>query len=205
MDRIDFIAFDIGGVLFNFNHGPAWVRTLPYCEISETLAYERFYNSGDMVESMIGDIDDDTFFRRLAEKLSFQKPVEDLRSIWSSTVEAMPQRIGMVRKLANHYRLGVISNISPFLSQQIDTYSDFTQHFERITYSWQARYVKPRPEIFAACLDGLDLHPRNCLFIDDQQRQTDAAAELGWQTLHLAPEDDLASKLLPFNIHTSIQ
>lgn len=52
--------------------------------------------------------------------------------------------------------------------------------------------VKPDPAIYQACLDRLNVASRKALFVDDRLENVEAAAQLGWQTLHFTGEDVVA-------------
>ncbi len=197
---IKLIAFDIGNVLFRIDHSQAWELTLADTELTPEVAYERFYHSGDMIESMIGQLDDDTFFKRLRDKLRYKRSPDDLRQIWSQTIHPIPERIQVATSLGSQYRLALISNTSPFHSNQVDLHPNFTEHFDPIVYSWKCGYMKPRRECFEDCLKHTPYSASECLFIDDQERQTEAATDLGWQTLTLSLEDDLERRLASIGI-----
>ena len=192
---IRFLAFDLGDCLFRVDHGQAWEATAARSPLDWETLYARFYRSGAMIESLTGTISDDAFFAQLRDELEFAGRAAELRWIWTDIFSPLDARHQLVAQLAEQYAVGALSNLSRFHRDHLEAHFPLFRRFERKTYSWETGFMKPRPEIFAQCLVGTDFAPEECLFIDDQERHCQAAVALGWQTLHVGPDDDLAAGL----------
>ena len=54
-----------------------------------------------------------------------------------------------------------------------------SHYFELVINSARVGVAKPEPEIFNIALERLNLRPEQTIFADDQQRNVDAAVQLG--------------------------
>ncbi len=192
---IQYIFFDLGNVLFRIDHQSAWIETQRHSPLSPDELYQRFYNAGEMIEHLTGNISDEVFFDCLKKHLKFEPTAGRLRSIWEDVFFPIPRRHTIVKKLSAVIPLGALSNISCVHSNYIEERSEVMQCFSHKVYSWEVGFIKPREEIFIAATEQCGLNPEQCLFIDDQSRHTQVAANMGWQTLTLQMEDSLEACL----------
>ena len=72
---------------------------------------------------------------------------------------------------------------------------DFLNWFDGILVSGQEKMRKPDPRIYAAICEKYKLHPAHTLFIDDNQRNIQAAQNFGLQTIHFTTAETLAEEL----------
>ncbi len=83
------------------------------------------------------------------------------------------------------HRLAILSN-------ELDLFygADFRQRlpvlaqFELIVDASHTGILKPDPRAYAACVDGLALPARDCVFVDDQLRNVEGALRAGLQAVH---------------------
>ncbi len=71
----------------------------------------------------------------------------------------------------------------------------FLQLFKDIVVSGKEKMKKPAPEIYNLILAKHDLEPSQTLFIDDNERNIEAANELGILTIHFTSPDQLQKEL----------
>ena len=60
----------------------------------------------------------------------------------------------------------------------------FTRHMRYVAVSGHLRMVKPEPEIYHHLLEKIALPPEQCVFIDDSERNIEAARQLGIKSVH---------------------
>ena len=65
-------------------------------------------------------------------------------------------------------------------------------YFDNLYLSYKYKYMKPSPEIFKIMLEGQQSSAEETLFIDDGQKNVEAAKELGMKTLF--PENNETNK-----------
>ncbi len=105
--------------------------------------------------------------------------------------EAYKKTWGILPRLRTAgYRLGIISNHAERWSQMaIDTPSNdgtpFRDYFDAdlLVFSWFYRCKKPGRKIFKRAIAVSDARPEQCLFVDDEQQNLDAAKSVGIQVV----------------------
>lgn len=71
----------------------------------------------------------------------------------------------------------------------------FLQKLDGIVVSGTEKLVKPDPAIFEKLLERFNLEAENCLFIDDNLHNTEAAGKLGFETIHFTDPPLLRTEL----------
>jgi 2-haloacid dehalogenase len=88
-----------------------------------------------------------------------------------------------------------LSNMEPdAFAIRYDRFS-FMKLFDGFVISGHEGVAKPDPQIFRILLDRFALDPPATVFIDDAERNTDAARELGLRTVHFASPAQLRQEL----------
>ncbi len=90
-----------------------------------------------------------------------------------------PATLHLARRLRGRYLLGVLSNATRLLAQDIARAPRFRGLFDAICISALEGYRKPEPEAFLLAAQRLGLPPQACLLIDDKPRNIEAAQEVG--------------------------
>ncbi len=72
---------------------------------------------------------------------------------------------------------------------------EFLQWFKGIVVSGEEMTRKPHQKIYDILLERYDLKASECLFIDDNLRNIEAAQALGFQTIHFQGPEHLAERL----------
>lgn len=208
MNRIKNIIFDLGSVLLDI-------------DVDRTLrSFDDIGVSGKQLEEIYKDpenffllfekgaIDVDTFrnaFRTLSDNHLTDQQINDA---WSAMVVGFPKnKVELLKCLVNRYDLYLLSNTNeihvPIYTRQFRETSggvSFEDMFTRIYYSHVVKLSKPNPAIFHYMLNDSGILPEESLFIDDLQRNVDAAIETGLPSCHFREEDDLAEVLEQYGI-----
>jgi FMN phosphatase YigB (HAD superfamily) len=74
------------------------------------------------------------------------------------------------------YKLGVLSNAEGDVMKELFSPSQ-AGLFDAVVVSYEIGIAKPDPRAYQAIAKQLDVHPAECLFIDDIQRYCDAAEQ----------------------------
>jgi HAD superfamily hydrolase (TIGR01549 family) len=112
--------------------------------------------------------------RRFAERLT-RIHMDGVRAVTWAPVE----RTAAVRRLAPHYRLGLLSNFDDaFAGRGVLEDTGVAALFEAVVISAEVRMRKPNPRIYATMLEMLRLAPREVLFVGDTPRE-DVAGPMG--------------------------
>lgn len=102
-------------------------------------------------------------------------------------------RLVELRELKKSYNIYMLSNTNSIMWHSRIA-EEFRQegleredYFDGIVTSFEARSIKPDAKIFHTVIEKLGIKPEETLFLDDSQKNLDAAAELGFYTLLIAP------------------
>lgn len=80
------------------------------------------------------------------------------------------------------YRIGMLSNAADNWLDELFS-ADDQALFEHAVLSYQVGLAKPDPGIYNAAVERFGVEPEQCLFVDDKERNCDAARGVGMQAL----------------------
>ena len=109
-----------------------------------------------------------------------RRPIEEIY-LRTGEPELIPGVTEVVPRLAERYRLGVISDtgITPGrVLREVLARDGLLHHFEILTFSDETGRTKPRPEQFLGTLGGLETKPEEAVHIGDLP-ETDLAGAQG--------------------------
>jgi len=86
----------------------------------------------------------------------------------------------------NAIPVGCISNDVSKWSRQLRQAFQLENYFFHWTISGDVRIRKPDAGIFKCFLDDTGIRPERCVFVDDREKNLDAAARLGFRTLYFS-------------------
>lgn len=90
-----------------------------------------------------------------------------------------PEMERLIARLHGRFRLGILSNWDEELESILEEKVGISHYFEAIVNSSRIGVAKPDEEAFRIALERLGARPGEVFFIDDQERNTEAAEELG--------------------------
>ena len=96
-----------------------------------------------------------------------------------------PEVLALAKKLKEKYTVGLLSNLSPVMRDHIREIHRTEEYFNPEVYSCDqgVGVIKPDKEVYKIFLTKLGQKAEECLFIDDSQKNLDAAEKLEFQTL----------------------
>ena len=115
-----------------------------------------------------------------------------------AVTSAPPENVALVRRLADHYRLAIVSNFDDGdTGRAIVEDTGLAPLFETILISADLEVRKPNPAIFRRLLGDLDLEAHEVLFVGDTPREDVAGAKaIGMPVVWL----DVGRKAFPENL-----
>jgi len=174
------VIFDLGRVLVNFDFKRGYQALEGLCpyraaEIPARLA------TGDLVLRFeTGLIEPRDFVAQMSAVLDLTIDYEHFCGIWSSifTETLVPER--MLAGLAARYRLVLLSNTNAIHFEGLrETHAMLLRHFHSLVLSYEAKAMKPQPEIFQAAIARAGCLPEECFYTDDILDYVKAARNLG--------------------------
>lgn len=203
--------FDLGGVVLNWQPAQLLLTHLPdrlkSADQASRLAdefFESFRPGGAWAEFDRGALSVDEVARQIAMRTML--PREAVAAVMRGIPAHLQLRddtAGLIRRLKDAgHRMVFLSNMPEPYIQHAQRQLDSLDVFERGIYSSNIKMVKPEPEIFALAQRDFGCVPADCVFLDDNAANVDAASRAGWQALRFidaarAHQDLVALGLLP--------
>ena len=198
---IDTIVFDFGGVLIDWN--PAYVYKDLFNNDDERMNWflSNICTSDWNLEQDRG--------RTLAEGTALlqekfpehHEHIEAFYGQWPKMLGGeISETVEILKKLKQKYNLYGLTNWSAETFPVALERFQFLQLFDGIVVSGDEKMIKPDKQLFQLLLDRYHLTAANCIFIDDNQKNAEAAAELGFHAIHFTSADNLKEKLVSMNV-----
>lgn len=93
-----------------------------------------------------------------------------------------PEMRALIQTLAGHYKMGILSNWDDLLETILEEKLGIISCFDEVMNSHRIGAAKPDEKAFRIALERLQARPEEVFFIDDLERNTKAAAALGFHT-----------------------
>ncbi|MBF1106268.1 MAG: HAD-IA family hydrolase, partial [Solobacterium sp.] len=96
-----------------------------------------------------------------------------------ATMNLVPSSLETLQSLKDAgYRIGIISDTWPYIERRIHAFK-LDEYVDQYTYSYELGVLKPDVHMFQDALEKSGLKPEECIFIDDQVKNLEAAKSLG--------------------------
>lgn len=174
-----FIYFDVNGCLVRFYH-KAFTKIAADTGIDPEKVEMAFWHYNDSV--CRGEISIDQFNQELARKLSITSI--NWQEYYLNSVESMDGMNELVGWAAEHYSVGLMSNIMPgLINALLDRGLIPKVNYTAIIDSSQVGAVKPESRIYEVAQEKSGVAPQEILLVDDSRANLMAAEKFGWHVL----------------------
>ena len=202
MSNIKNIAFDLGGVVLALSYEQAVARFEEIGLRNARQHLDAFEQKGIFGDLEAGRISAETFRTELSQLIGRELSMDECYYAWHGYVDHVPpQNLEALLNLRSRgYKVCLLSNTNPFMMQWAGRDFDGQGHpisyfFDAMYLSYQCGVMKPHREIFEMMLRGQQSLPQETLFVDDGERNVQAAAALGMLTLCPHDNEDLIQPL----------
>lgn len=93
------------------------------------------------------------------------------------------------------YKCYVLSNYPKRTFEKTCSERSFETYMDGTVYSYAVQMIKPEKEIYQTLLEKYDLIPEECVFIDDNLANVEAATAIGIHALHFQTKDEIEERL----------
>lgn len=117
---------------------------------------------------------------------------------WTTMLKSdIPENVEVLRKLGDtHYELFGLTNWShETFPYALENYDFFKLFKGKIVVSGEEKLIKPDPEIWNVLTQRYQIKPEESVFIDDNAKNIEVAATLGFKTIHVKADTDLVAEL----------
>lgn len=188
------LLFDLGGVIMD-------IRRLNCVASFERLGMKdadsflgEYSQKGPFLQLEEGAISEEQFRDAVRQFIDGEVTDEQIDSAFCDFLVGIPKyRLEQLRQLKQQYKIYMLSNTNSIMWRSRIA-EDFRQegleredYFDGIVTSFEAKSIKPDAKIFHTVVEKLGVKPEETLFLDDSQKNLDAAAELGFKTLLVTP------------------
>lgn len=188
------LLFDLGGVIMD-------IRRLNCVASFERLGMKdadsflgEYSQKGPFLQLEEGAISEEEFRTAVRALIDGEVSDEQIDCAFCDFLVGIPKyRLEQLRQLKKNYNIYMLSNTNSIMWRSRIA-EDFRQegleredYFDGIVTSFEARSIKPDAKIFHTVVEKLGINPDETLFLDDSQKNLDAAAQLGFHTLLVTP------------------
>jgi 2-haloacid dehalogenase len=200
MPPIDAVVFDVGNVLLDWNPRHLFRKLFADSERMEwflanictpawNLEQDRGRSFGEAVAELV------------ARHPQWELEIRVFDERWDETVAGeIPGSVELMRRLKDKVPLYAITNFSREKYARTRERFAFLADFEGVVVSAHEGLLKPDLAIYRLFLDRYGLEAGRCLFIDDSQRNVEAAREIGMNAVQFLDAQGLARDLARFGV-----
>lgn len=180
--RLRNVLIDLGGVLYEIDieHTMQRYRALSR-RSAEQISYQSQQPLAWFTQLDRGEIDIDSFARGLQRDLALDADLPTIKQIWRELlIGILPGRAEALARLAQHYRLALLSNTSRYHHDHYRRACEpLFAHMDHLFFSFEMGLTKPDPAIYRQALAQAGWQAEETLFMDDSQRNVQAAQTQG--------------------------
>ncbi len=197
------LIFDFGGVISNMRWDVARDLEKKH-ELERNTLLKTLYDADDWraVELGTGNIEEwrESAHERLEEAAGKKLPY--LHEEWRQSWGLIDENIALIKALRPPYKISILSNADLTLEERIEHTLKLHHLFDDIISSAVVGLAKPDERIYRLAAVRLNLPPEECVFIDDLDRNVDAARKVGMRAIHFRVHegDKLSDQLAELGI-----
>jgi len=176
---VSFVYFDINGTLVRFFH-QAFGKLAEASGVSSDVIEMTFWHYNDAI--CRGELSLEDFDVILAQKLGM--PTVQWKEYYLASIEPIREMHNFVTWAANHYRIGLLSNIMPgFIDSLFQRGLLPDVNFDAIVDSSKVGAIKPEAKIYEIATSLASVPAEEVLLVDDSRANLMAAEHEGWHVL----------------------
>lgn len=191
------LLFDLGGVIMDIEKNRC-VAAFDRLGLPDAASYFGEYSQkGAFMLLEEGVITPDDFHKTMREAIAAPVSDDDIDRAFCEFLIGIPAgRLAQLRELRKKFNIYLLSNTNPIMWHS-KIKEEFTKegmtredYFDGMVTSFEAKSMKPDEKIFVYAIETLGIKPEETVFLDDSQRNLDAAARLGFKTLLVRPGEE---------------
>ncbi|MCR6639010.1 MAG: HAD family phosphatase [Sporocytophaga sp.] len=185
------IIFDLGAVIINIDFQKTFEAFSKIGNTDVLQVLKKFEDHRILHRYETGEVDDKGFRNLIREEFGSQLSDDQIDDAWNALLLDIPQdRINLILKLKNKYRLFILSNTNAIHIKGVNTILNKTtgipnldKIFEKVYYSHQVLLRKPDVAIYEYLLRDKDLKASETIFLDDNLDNIKASERVGITSL----------------------
>jgi putative hydrolase of the HAD superfamily len=187
MPHIRAVFFDFGGVVACLDHDEMAAIEARY-GLPERGLWRAMYQTDEWHALKTGRGSETAWvdaIRRELDAMAGRPVADDINQEWVKCWRGLDGSImALVEALKGRYRVGMISNATLTLEDELENHHRIHHHFEVIVNSARVGVAKPDARIFHHAAKTVGLDPDECLHIDDLPHNVTGARDAGFHAAH---------------------
>jgi putative hydrolase of the HAD superfamily len=188
---IEAVFFDFGGVVACLDH-EEMARIEGRHGLPEGGIWRAMYETSEWQALRIGQGTEDAWvsaIRRELDLLAGRPIAEDVNREWVQCWRGLDDGVmALIEGLRGRYRIGMISNATLALEDELRDHHKIHDLFEVIVNSARVGFAKPDARIFHHAAESLGLPPSACVHVDDLPHNVTGARDAGFHAVHYEGE-----------------
>lgn len=189
------VIFDLGKVLIDVDFSDSILGLFTKGALESKQRVEHLYQHSLFREYNCGRISSKMFYEEVNRQYHLNLDYEDFKEKWCSIFQPLPGMEELVKRLAAHYKVGLLSDTDPLHWHYCLTQFPFLKIFTKPALSYEIGQIKPAEECYFSAAENIGLKPQQCLFIDDRQENVRGAQKTGMQALLFSSPQKLLEDL----------
>jgi HAD superfamily hydrolase (TIGR01509 family) len=174
------ILFDLGNVLVNVDSQRPVLRLKQrFPSISEQRIWNFFDHSDLCHQFQTGKVSSHVFYEGFRDAVCEDFSYDYFKHTWQDMFSPIRPMIDLLPDLRARYRLVLLSNTDELHAEYIGRQYGFYHYFHHLIFSYEVACLKPGQEIFRIALEKSQSNPQQCVFIDDLEKNVQAAVSMG--------------------------
>ncbi|OGZ34224.1 MAG: hypothetical protein A2Y98_01070 [Candidatus Portnoybacteria bacterium RBG_19FT_COMBO_36_7] len=199
INKIKAIIFDWGGVCCQEGEPFASLHLQKKLSMNPEEIIEKVKDI--YIDYYIGKYNRETFWRAIMKYFHLKETPEinpvALSDAYLNSYSVYQDVLDLALRLQKNYKVGLLSNLTPEMRDHIRSAHQTEKYFKTEVYSCDkdVKVIKPEVKPFKVILKKMKLPAKNCLFIDNSEKNTRAAAQLGFETILFKNRPQLFKKI----------
>ena len=145
-------------------------------------------------------ITDGELIKRLNKKFKLKLTINSYYKYYYKYIKQNQNMLKLIRKLKKQCKLVIFSNTRKLHLKGVLKHVNYRRLFDHIFISQNLCTRKPELKYYKLFLKIMRANPKNCIFIDDKERNFPPARKLGIHCIKFKSINDLKKKLKKFDI-----
>jgi glucose-1-phosphatase len=196
------IIFDIGRVLVRIDISRAMQGLAKGHGLSPEEIWSALEKDPRWIDWQEGRIPPQDWHLHVNKRLRGSLTFEEFTEAWNSALDPKPLLDNsFLKKLAESYRLALLSNTDPIHVAHMESTYDFFQFFRERVYSCTVGVSKPNPLIYQQAIKACKVRAGEAIYIDDIAAYAEAATRLGLTGIVFRSPEQLQADLTSLRIY----
>lgn len=197
MPTIDFIYFDLGKVILEFDHDVGCQQVSDVTGVSPENVKSALFDSGLEDRYETGLVNCSEFHAEFCKLTNSDSNQQEFLTATSDIFTPNLAMFPLISQLsASKFPIGILSNTCKAHWELVYAkYIILRQFFSPVILSYEVNSMKPDAAIYGRAIEMAGCQPNKCFFVDDKQENVDGAIEAGIDAVLYRSVPELAKEL----------